>query len=302
MTDVVDADFYHDEMETKSESTRPKTLVDLSLDSDPEMKDVLVEFVELTPSGNQKSIDCKLPFTIDLEGASYAVGTPSDPMVAVVTDDDSGEIVMLDVDDDSNEELFQIAAAGLVKYMGEDLRLKRTPRVLTVDGDLNSYTNKWIQEENVSTEDFLMTEDENDEFFDEFFRDELGPNYEEEFLLDENDKEAEEAMNLFSVPGLGTEKHDEKGIQEMLREITSGIDLALKYELDGTKALPLFPFKGPDDKTYALVQITQPLLLIGKEDPNIDIAQRLLLNTEESAKILPQVRSEFRDLMERNNL
>lgn len=303
MTNIVDAEFSYDEADNDTGVDHPKTLVDLSLDSDPEMKDLLVEFVEMTASGNQKYIDCKLPFTVDLNGVTYSIGTPTDPIVAVVTDDASGDKIMLDADDDSKEEIFQIAAAALVKYIGEDLRLKRTPRILTVEGDLNSYTDKWVQEDRVSTEEFLVTEDENDEFLDDFFKDELGPNYEEEFLIDEqSDEEAEMFMNMFSVPGLGTEEYDEKGIEEMFQEMASGSDLSSDAEVDNTKALPLFPFKGPDDTTYTLVQITQPMLLVGKEDASIDKAQRLLLNAEESAKVLPQVRSEFRDLMEKNNL
>lgn len=303
MADVVDAELSYDEADSDGGRGRPKTLVDLSLDSDPEMKNMLVEFIEVMPSGNQKCIDCKLPFTVDLDGVTYSVGTPHDPIVAVVTDGENGETVMLDADDDSKEEIFQIAAAGLVKYLGEDLRLKRTPRILTVEGDLNSYTEKWIQEERVSTDDFLYMEDEGDELLDNFFRDELGPNYEEELSVDEiDDEEAEELMNFFSVPGLGTEVDDEVGIQEMFQEMASGSDLSSDSDADNTKALPLFPFKGPDDKTYALVQITQPVLLVGKEDAAIDMAQRLLLNEEESAKILPQISLEFKYLVERNDL
>eukprot|EP00566_Odontella_aurita_P018487 CAMPEP_0113600400 /NCGR_PEP_ID=MMETSP0015_2-20120614/42684_1 /TAXON_ID=2838 /ORGANISM="Odontella" /LENGTH=326 /DNA_ID=CAMNT_0000508649 /DNA_START=273 /DNA_END=1251 /DNA_ORIENTATION=- /assembly_acc=CAM_ASM_000160 len=302
MANVVDAEFSYDEVDDGNKQERAKTLVDLSLDSDPEMKDVLVEFVEFLPSGNQKFIDCKLPFTVDLDGVTYAVGTPNDAMVAVITDDENGETIMLDADDDSKEEIFQIAAAALVKYIGEDLRLKRTPRILTVEGDLNSYTDKWTQEERVSTEDLLMTEEENDQFLDDFFRDELGPNYEEEFLVNEQSNEkAQKLMDLFNVPGLGTEKDDDEGIRKMFDEMVSGIDIS-SDEVDNTKALPLFPFTGPDDKTYALVQITHPMLLIGKEDPSIENSQRLLLNIEESAQILPQVRSEFREIMERNDL
>ena len=311
VADIVDAEFSYDGFEEKDEKELPKTLADISFESDPEMKNILVEFVELMPSGNRKYIECKLPFTADLDGVTYSIGMPERPTVAILTDADNGEQIMLDADDDANEEIFQIAAAELVKNMGEDFRLKRTPRVLTVEGDLDAMTRKWMPQKHNADEigNLLDEEDEDDQFFEDFFKEQLGPNFREEVLIDkQNDNAAEDLMKLFSIPGLGTEEGDEDGVEDMLNEILSGEESATDEERivqeqaeainQHAKALPLFPFAGPDDRMYAFVQMSDPILIVGKEDPLIDKAQRLLLSDEEAAMILPRLKAEFRDLKE----
>eukprot|EP00568_Trieres_chinensis_P007363 CAMPEP_0183310352 /NCGR_PEP_ID=MMETSP0160_2-20130417/30954_1 /TAXON_ID=2839 ORGANISM="Odontella Sinensis, Strain Grunow 1884" /NCGR_SAMPLE_ID=MMETSP0160_2 /ASSEMBLY_ACC=CAM_ASM_000250 /LENGTH=365 /DNA_ID=CAMNT_0025474593 /DNA_START=17 /DNA_END=1114 /DNA_ORIENTATION=- len=301
MADVIDAEYsYNGSDETPEEESSTVNLVDLSLETDPEMKDIIVEFVEMMPSGNRKYIECKLPFTAVIDGTTYSIGTPHDSAVAILTDGKDGEVEMLDADDNSNEEIFQIAAAALVNNLGEDFRLKRTPRILTVDGDLDAYTRQYMNEGNFDTDDIMKSDDveDDDKFLDDFFKEQLGPDFEEGSLDDLiDDEEAEELMKFFDIPGLGTQEEDEDGMKKMFDEMLSGENLKNEEtENETTKALPLFPFSGPDGKMYAFVQLAHPMLLVGKENSSLDKDQRLLLNSEESAAILPRLKAEFGEI------
>ena len=67
-------------------------------------------------------------------------GVPFDHAVIVTVEQTDGTILAMDPDDDENTELLEIMAGALAKYLGEDLKLKRTPQVLTIEGDLRQAT------------------------------------------------------------------------------------------------------------------------------------------------------------------
>lgn len=307
MAEVIDAEIVReddgDDRSGAAAAADPsrKTLVDMVLESAPEWKDIVVEFVEKTPSGNLELIPCRMPFTVDVDGVTYSIGTPFEDTVAVLADDADGNPTIVDPDDDNNMEIFQLAATALVENMGGELRLRRTPRVLTVQGDLRAVTGKYLKDSGeVKTEQLLKEEDEDDAFFDNFFKGQLGAGYEEEFVLDDGDDEAERLFDMFNIPGLGTEQDNDNAIKQMLDGMGSEGDDAGDDEKEitiankeGTKALPLFPFTSPDGKSYAFVQLVENPLLVGKEDFSIDETQRLLLDVDEAATIIPRIEEKF---------
>ena len=310
--DIIDAEFVRDD-EQVSESggtSLSTTVADMVLDAAPEWKDIVVEFVSRTPSGNLNVIPCRMPFTVNVDGEVYSIGMPFEDAVAVLEDDADGQLSSLvDPDDDANEEVFQLAATALTENMGNELRLRRTPRVLTVQGDLKAITGKFLQEkqaEPVQTEALIKDEEgDDDAFFDSFFRRELGEHYEDEFAVANDNIDAGELLDLFSVPGLGTEGDNEEAIRGLIDEIASDdqagagmTDRMVSIANDGAKALPLFPFTSPEGKSYAFVQFKDTPLLVGKEDPKIDKTQRLLLDSTESALLLPRIEEELGSVLD----
>lgn len=313
--EIIDAEIVSDDKDDGSggddSSQVTKSIADLALDEAPEWKRIVVEFVERTPSNNLNVLPCRMPFTVDLDGTTYSVGVPFEDTVAIVSDSidpETGEIsqVVIDPDDEGSDEVLQLAATALKENMGGKILLRRTPRVLTVQGDLSALTGKYLRKSSdVSKEQLLKDDDEDNAFFDDFFKDALGGGYEEEFVLDDLDgDEAEKLLSMFSVPGLGTEEDNVDAIREMFGEDTSEgeaigastgtlPDRDLQTTRDGTKALPLFPFTSPDGKSHALVQLQQNPLLVGREDPDIDETQRMLLDAAESAEILPRIEEMF---------
>lgn len=308
--DVIDAEFVRDDDDKIGYSggdSMSTTVADIALDAAPEWKEIVVEFVSRTPSGNLNVIPCRMPFTVEIDGQVYSIGMPFEASVAVLEDDANGQLSSLvDPDDDANEEIFQLAATALTENMGNELRLRRTPRVLTVQGDLKAITGKYLEEnqaEPVQAKTLVRDEeDDDDAFFDDFFTKELGENYEEEFAVANEDIDADKLLDLFNVPGLGTEEDNDEAIKGLLEEIASDsqtgsqtTDRMIRIANDGAKALPLFPFTSPEGKSYAFVQFKESPLLVGKEDPKIDRTQRLLLDSTEAAMILPRIEEQLKE-------
>ena len=308
--DVIDAEFVRDDDEQIGYSggaPMSTTVADIALDAAPEWKDIVVEFVSRTPSGNLNVIPCRMPFTVNIDGQVYSIGMPFEDCVAVLEDDANGQLSSLvDPDDDANEEIFQLAATALTENMGNELRLRRTPRVLTVQGDLKAITGKYLEEsqaEPVQAKALIQDEeDDDDAFFDSFFRKELGENYEEEFAVANDEIDADKLLDLFNMPGLGTEEDNDEAIKGLLDEIASdsqgrsqSTDRMISIANDGAKALPLFPFTSPEGKSYAFVQFKESPLLVGKEDPKIDNTQRLLLDSTEASLILPRIEEQLKE-------
>jgi len=310
--DIIDAEFVRDDDEINNSggASISTTVADIALDAAPEWKDIVVEFVSKTPSGNLKVIPCRMPFTVNVDGKVYSIGMPFEDAVAILEDDANGQLSSLvDPDDDANEEVFQLAATALTENMGNELRLRKTPRVLTVQGNLKDITGKYLQEnqaEPVQASNLIKDQEEDDDaFFDSFFRKELGEKYEEEFAVVNGDIDANELFDLFNVPGLGTEEDNDEAIKGLLDEIASDSqagsaerahrDRMVSIANDGAKVLPLFPFTSPEGKSYAFVQFKESPLLVGKEDPKIDKTQRLLLDSKEAALILPRVEDQLKE-------
>jgi hypothetical protein len=233
----------------------------------------------------------------------------------------------IDPDNDTNLELMEIAAAEFSKVYGEeiDIIFKRTPRTLTIevlnttnsDGkeSFNPITsNDWLkdyqipddqQPKNVLADSILdeiervEDDEEDDKYFDDFFKKELGPNYKSELLVpdDDVDKKVMEMMHLFNIPGIGTQRQNEEGISELLEDIFNGGDLQKasehKDENEVETAVRLLGFTGPDGKPYSLVKMIQPMVLVAREAEGLEPDQRLLLSADEADKIIPKLEKQF---------
>lgn len=312
------------------DDTTPKSLLDAAYQmGDPALSSIPFEFID-SESTTRRYIECKIAFVVEKDGITYSIGTPCDTQVAVLFEGDmtpkasttaqeSQMQYFIDPDEDENLELFEKAAAAFKEEYGDTCEavFKRTPRTLTIEGDLDSITGDWRrqgimdqnQEEGDISEkilkDFSRIDDDadSDEFFDNFFKEKLGEGYREEVLgpNEEADKKAKEMMDLFSIPGVGTQKDDDKGIDEMLGDIFNGEDLAKanKMEEDGENqlvetGLRLLGFTGPDGKAYSLVKLIEPMVIVAKEDPELGPDQKMLLTVEESNIVVPRLEDEFK--------
>ena len=350
----------------------------------------LIEFVQPNGNGSssQDYIDCKVAFFLRHKGVNYAIGTPKDTQLALFCEGDLNDRVtkgahFLDPDEDDNLELMEMAAAEFNRQftkpfpettdpmknvevtkdtkrldrqqrqieLVQQLVFKRTPRTLTVQGNLDEILGDWEHEidelkrtslpildltfpglyrsttsSNMSSSntgtiwiDREMNEEDtpynilqeiereeddpdDDEYFDSFFKKELGENYRREFLVSELDNEndgidpeLEELYKLFNIPGMGTQRNDENGIKNMIDDMVNGNDLELakKEEQQEEVALRLVGFTGPDGKAYSLVKMIHPVILVAKEDNALEPYQRLLLSQREADVLIPQLEEKF---------
>jgi hypothetical protein len=262
-------------------SSSSKSLLELSLDMDPQWKEARIPFC----FGNEY-IDCNVAFTVDLDDTTYGIAVPCDAAVAIVLESSKGKVTYMDPFQEEQEELVEIMATQLQELLGDDVFLKRTPKILTISGNLQHYisTQHWQDElfkDTISTEDLLDDSDEGLDFFYDFIKSELG---EEEFQKTINECRNgsgetidESVLDLFNIPGLGNQQDDAAGIEEMLKELakeeisetesftTIGHDL----EHDGV-ALKLIGFNFRNGKSYSLVKLLKPFTIVGRYVDNGD--------------------------------
>lgn len=315
MSNYVDAEFERVQ-DKQDEITEPenwnqfeeqyKSLIDLSLEADPEIMITRIPFFE-----DENYIDVKLAFMAELDGVKYGIGVPFDSSVAVVIEDSDGSATFLSPDDDENEELMQLMAAQLHEHLGQDLQLKRTPRVLTVGGPLNNYTKNWEGQilPRPFTAEELMERDERDtvDYFLQFMKEELG---EEEFEKTMNGEDGElddEIAALFDVPGLGTSADDEKGVEELIKSMLDDPDEQLKElekfgKVEGEETLKLVGYIIPGGKTYTLVQLLKPYVIVGKYIQD-DVESRFeLLSPDEALVVEPRLAEVCKGDLEKSGL
>jgi len=285
--------------EQSSESPLSKSLLELSLDMDPQWKEARIPFVQ----GNEY-IDCNLAFTVDLDGTTYGIGVPCDAAAAVTVEDGGDKVTYMNPSLEENEELVEIMAAQLQELLGDDVYLRKTPKILTISGNLDKYTAEWKEElfnETVSTQDLLDDSGEGLDFFYNFMKEELG---EEEFqkTLDEcKDGGAsidKDVLDLFNVPGLGDQADDIQGmeaiLQEMLKEQEEGVapsftELGEDLEHEGV-ALKLIGFNFRNGKSYSLVKLLKPFTIVGKYvEGDKDDLRFDLLTPDEEKLVIPRL-------------
>ena len=262
--------------------------------------------IEFTDPISESFIPCKLAFILEHEGVEFSIGTPVHSQIAILCEDDNGASYFLDPDLDENLELMEMAAAQLEALNQHKLIFQRTPRSLTVQGDLDGFIEGWrVQDNAPQPADVVDVADdsEEDEFLDSFFQKELGSNYREKYLVEdaEMDEKVENLMDAFNVPGIGSLKDDKDGIQELLNEIETDLKIskqnpdALNDDSDETEqALRLVGFEGPDGKPYSLVKMLQPMILVAKSHDELAPDQRFLLSKEEADVIIPILENEFK--------
>jgi len=115
-----------------------KRLIDALIEGNPELQHIHMPFIE--PLGNNY-IDCKMIFGLNVNNIPYIIATPHDSSVAIcyTTEADGDKYVFLQPEDDEMKDIFPIANEELSKLC-PDLKLKNTPRTLTISGDLKKYT------------------------------------------------------------------------------------------------------------------------------------------------------------------
>lgn len=301
-----------------------KNLIDISLDSgDPRWKEVRIPFCRGT-----EYIDCKLAFTADLEGQSYGIGVPFDDVVAIVVQEESkkqktssnGSVETKNIDPDAYEdneeyaELMEIFAGQVQEQLGEEYKLRKTPKVLTISGGLEKITNDWqdkVYTKPFDVDDLLEISKPKDEddlddelnSFYKFMRDELGDEEFEKTMNGEDDGDAigaelNELMGLFDVPDFeGGGVEDKEGLEDLMRSIAKDIETSEVSEANEfipdteNAALKLLGYTFRDSgKSYFLVKPLQPYTLIGRHVKDEDDSIRFeLLTPEEEKVVIPKL-------------
>jgi len=188
---------------------------------------------------------------------------------------------------------------GLYQSTTSGNRSSSNTGTIWIDGGMNEEDTPYNILQEIEREE---DDPDDDEYFDSFFKKELGENYRHKFLVSELDKEKEgidpeleELYELFNIPGMGTQQNDEKGIKNMIDDMVNGHDLELakKEEQQEEVALRLVGFTGPDGKAYSLVKMMHPMILVAKEDNALEPYQRLLLGQREADVLIPQLEEKF---------
>jgi hypothetical protein len=327
-----------------------KSWIEWSLEADPELNSTRIPFFGIRQAGGRvdsyddrafDSIDVKLAFLVELDGETYGIGTPFDHAVALTvetmskgrTANDGDATTLPSVQNlpptSDNEELMEIMATQLHESVGSDLKLVRTPRVLTVRGPLERYTESWRTEllpEPLSAEQLLDEKDEDLDDFLKFMRRELGDQEVEKTLRGEGTMSADDAelLQLFNIPGMGDQQDDGEGIKELLESLLdSPQDQEEQLQkLDPTvvngqsAAIKLFSYIMPESgKVYSLVSLLQPYVLVAKRisipsrDLDTDSEEYAsasvrfeLLSPQEEGLLIPRLERVCQDDLERAGL
>jgi hypothetical protein len=269
--------------------------------------------IEFTDPATKLFIPCNLAFVLEYDGVEYSIGSPIHTQVAVFCEDDGGLSYFLDPDADDNLEIMEMAAEKFESINNCKLVFHRTPRTLTIQGDLDQLIDGWDASNKMNPLDIdnIFDESEEDDLFDSFFKEELGENYREKYLVDdpEIDKQVAELMDAFTFPGFGPRKNETDGILNVLKDIEKDAKIAeedatnwVEGSAETETALRLVGFEGPDGKPYSLVKMLKPTILVAKDDKNLAPDQRLLLTKEEAMDIIPILEQEFKNELARAGL
>jgi len=165
-----------------------KSLLDWGVESDPALGGIRIPFfaapsspaaasldAAATSTTSRSYIDARLAFLAELDGVTYAIGVPYDPVAAIAVEQDDGEqgrgddeakgksnsppsVTFLSPQgggennsDDDGDEITELMAAQLHEHLGEkDLYLQRTPRALTIKGPLDRYVSASTWQDDVA--------------------------------------------------------------------------------------------------------------------------------------------------------
>ncbi|KAL3799940.1 hypothetical protein HJC23_007413 [Cyclotella cryptica] len=350
---IIDAEFTHNNDDnnnsnghdaiTKSNNNEI-SLIEYSQNQDPDWKSMPIAFCDMETN---TYIDCTLAFYVRDNkngGEEYALGVPCEiPIVVALEveqddndDDDDNDALSLTnlarvlpinpdstentpnegyykIGEDEKKEIFEIAARALSEEFGKEVRLKKTPRVLTVQGDLDGIIGDWKEVlvgacnprakkmNRPDIEEALKMLDEEEEegerYFDMIMRRDLGEDYMK--LVEEEDEDEEIDEDILKMFDVNVEDLQDGDLEEFLKFLgeneTEGDDIdetksydELLKQLKPSAALRLLSFIGPDEKEYTILRPLRPILLVGKEDPE-DYTRRILLSEDEQRAILPKL-------------
>jgi hypothetical protein len=309
-TKIMDADFepVNNRDDNQSEEQLPvhfsnqKSLLELFIEADPEFNATRIPFID----SDDTYIDARLAFLTELDGVRYAIAVPFDHTAAItieeLVDENEGDIQVTNVDPslDENQELMELMAAQLQEQLGDAYRLRRTPRILTISGPLEEYSSNWQRDLlPPPTPAEALMEDEEEAFFHAFMKQELGEELYAETMQDDGAPSIidDDVMELFNVPGLGTQETDEDGMTELYESIflppdeqTRSLREFAKGDLDHDGvALKLISYV-MEDKAYSLVHLLKPYVLIARVASNPDEQVRFeLLGKQEEKLLIPRL-------------
>jgi len=322
------------------------SLVEYSQKQDPDWKTMPVAFCD--PISNSY-IDCNLAFYVkdplgqNGQGAEYSLGVPCEVPIVValeIADDeengndnnDDAAVTYLsrvipinpentdtdnDIGEEEKNEIFQIAARALMEEFGSGIRLKKTPRVLTIEGNIDEVIGDWkevlMESTNssrdvgkLSFEDALGLFDDSsnvgEDYFDKIMRRDLGPDYMKLADEDADGEIDEELLKLFDLDSVSKDG-DMSEVLDFLKNSGSSKSINddfdnLLQQLKPSAALRLLNFMTEDGKEVTILRPVRPMLLLGKEDPE-DYTRRILLTDEEMAEVLPRLESACREGLEK---
>ena len=322
------------------------SLIEYSQKQDTDWNSMPVAFCDTV---SNTYIDCNLAFYVkdplgqNGQGAEYSLGVPCEvPIVVALEIDDSedgndddanaddttvtnlSKVIPINpentnednISEDEKNEIFQMAARALMEEFGSDIRLKKTPRVLTIEGNLEDVIGDWkevllgnvVDSDKMSFDDALNMFDDDDsddgkDYFDKIMRRDLGPDYMK--LAEEGDDDEEideELLKLFDSDSLNKDG-DISNILDFLRKNDDSNNIdddfgTLVQQLKPSAALRLLNFMTEDGKEYTILRPVRPMLLLGKEDPE-DYTRRILLTDEEMAEVLPRLESVCSEALEK---
>eukprot|EP00977_Amphora_coffeiformis_P001537 scaffold296_cov102-Amphora_coffeaeformis.AAC.25 len=305
-TPIIDADFERVERGGDQNVTVPdledlssKSLLELSLASDPDWNETRIPFMD-----GDNFIDVKLAFMAELDGVQYGIGVPFDHAAAVTIEQKDGTVVNLSPDDPESEEMIQVMADQLQKHVSEDLSLKKTPRILTIKGPLEAHTKDWKEKlipQSIDTKTLLDDSDEDLAFFHDFMRKELGEEEYTKTLQEDMPDIDSELMELFGAigedgsptvgdlfpNGIDTDKED-----LLIKEMEDFINKDISR--DGV-ALKLISYSLQDGNKYSVVQLLKPYALVGRYTENDEDLRFDLLSPKEADLVLPRLEDACRE-------
>jgi hypothetical protein len=286
-----------------------------------------VTFPFIEPS-TQQVLTCRIAVTAKLEDDQlYAVGIPEDNGVLMIiersepSERESSAFEYLDPDDDTNLEVFELMAGALHKYLSTDLKLQRTPRILTIAGDLQPYLDSLpenLLSEDLSLESLLQEPDVSDAAIDKlfsFFEEQLGPEVYNQVMSGETTELDPNLQSLFDLVKYDSEHQDEDvsldldSLEEEFRTLGddishNGVGIKLvgfhlnnddtSQESSSTRDRNSKKLSSTTEESaafYSLVKPIQPLTVVGRLKKDHDSGETVfeLLSSQEEALIVPRL-------------
>jgi len=243
------------------------------------------------------------------------------------------------VDEELWSELFELAAIQMSERFGDNLALRETPGSLTILGDLDKYA---VSEEPPATKidretgaktilpetndvtqvtkeqwDFIMNDDDDEEFFHEFMTQHLGKDYQkdvnnfdgmvDDFYKDEDEDDFDSTEKRKTMQGVDPDiarlfDTTMEEFRELMGEdvqlgsrVDTGVNNADEEYNHIAQRLFIFEHQG---YVYSLVRMMVPTLILGKECPD-GMNRMILLTPEEKERIMPMLEVEVKSAYEK---
>ena len=268
----------------------------------------------------EQTLNCRLAVTAELEDSQlYAVGIPSQHGVLMVIeraaaggtngDESTMETEYLDPDVQDNVEVLEIMAGALQKYLSPDLKLQRTPRILTIAGDLDRYVDA-LPGNLVSTDitmEKIMEEPDGDldKLFD-FFKEQMGDEGFDAAMAEATDLDPS-IMSLFEMSD--DDDSDSPFNPAEMEEAFRTLSADIQHQGVGVKLVG-FQVNNNDEKDksttppsfYSLVKPIKPLTVVGRLKREGRETVFELLTPEEEVLIVPRLEQVCKEDMEAQGL